>query len=71
MRPFSSTVQRYQHLRGDMIREGRERYGDLLYMLGRRSPYQNVHGSNLDGPSEKWKPTLTVVRTVIKYALKI
>jgi hypothetical protein len=61
---------RYDQLRGGMIREGGERYGDLSYMLGGRSSYQNHDGSSLDGLIEKWKPNLSVVRTVIKFALK-
>jgi hypothetical protein len=69
-RHFLFHCQRYQHLRGDTIREARERYGDLSYMLGGRSSHHNVHGSSLDEPIEKWKPNLIVVRTVIKYALQ-
>jgi ribonuclease HI len=68
-RHFLFHCQRYQHLRGDMIKEGGERYGNLSYMLGGRSSYQNPDGSNPDGPIEKWKPNLTVVRAVIKFAL--
>jgi hypothetical protein len=53
-----------------MITEGRGRYGDLSYMLGGRSSYLNPDGSSPDGPIDKWKPNLTVVRTVVKFALK-
>jgi hypothetical protein len=52
-----------------MIREGKGRYGDLSYMLGGRSSHQTADRSNLDGPIEKWKPNLAVVKTVIKFAL--
>lgn len=69
-RHFLFHCQRYQHLRGDMIKEGGERYGDLSYMLGGRSFYQGPDGSSPDGPIEKWKPNLIAVRTVIKFALK-
>jgi ribonuclease HI len=69
-RHFLFHCQRYQHLRGDMIKEGGERYGNLSYMLGGRSSYQNPDGSSRDGPIERWKPNLTVVRAVIKFALK-
>ncbi|KAF2803089.1 uncharacterized protein BDZ99DRAFT_468440 [Mytilinidion resinicola] len=53
-----------------MVREGKERYGDLSYMLGGQSSQVNLNGSNPDGPIEKWKPNVKMVRTVIKYALK-
>ncbi|PVH68485.1 hypothetical protein DL98DRAFT_506825, partial [Cadophora sp. DSE1049] len=53
-----------------MIMEGKRLYGDLLYMLGGRSSLLNPDGSSPDGLIEKWKPNLTVVRTVIKFALK-
>jgi hypothetical protein len=53
-----------------MITEGTGRYGDLLYMLGGRSSYINPNGSSPDGPIEKWKPNLIVVKIVIKFALK-
>jgi hypothetical protein len=45
-----------KHLRGDMIKEGGERYGILSYVLGGRSSYQNPDGPCPDGSIEKWKP---------------
>ncbi|KAF2195831.1 hypothetical protein K469DRAFT_543471, partial [Zopfia rhizophila CBS 207.26] len=69
-RHFLLHCQRYQHLYEDMIREGKEHYGDLSYMLGGRSSYINPNRSSPDGLIEKWKPNVTMVRTVIKYALK-
>jgi hypothetical protein len=62
---FSSTVHDINSAVA-AIREGTARYGNLSYMLGGRSSHQNVHESSLDGPIEKWKPDLTVVKTVIK-----
>lgn len=61
---------RYQSLRGDMFDAGGRRYGDLSYMLGGRSSYQNVDESNPDGPIEKWKPDLAMVRAIVKFALQ-
>ncbi|MAD87284.1 MAG: hypothetical protein CL912_30355 [Deltaproteobacteria bacterium] len=69
-RHFLFHCRRYQHLRGDMIMEGKRRYGDLSYMLGGRSSLLNPDGSSPDGPIDKWKPNLTVVRSVIKFTLK-
>jgi hypothetical protein len=69
-RHFLFHCQRYQHLRDDMIREGKGPYGDLSYMLGGRSSYQNPDRSNPEGPEHQWKPNLKVVRTVIKFALE-
>ena len=68
-RHFLFHCPRYEHLRGDMITKAGQRYGDLSYMLGGRSSHQNADGSSRDGPVEKWKADLTVVRTVIKFAL--
>jgi ribonuclease HI len=62
--------QRYQYLRGDMIREGKERYGDLSYMLGGRSNHRKPDGSDIDGPKEKWKPNVAAVRATIKFAVR-
>lgn len=69
-RHFLLHCPRYQSLRGGMVDVGGRRYGDLSYMLGGRSSYQNVDGSNPDGPIEKWKPDLAMVRAVIKFALQ-
>jgi hypothetical protein len=49
-----------------MIKEGKERYGDLSYMLGGRSNHRKPDGSDLDGPREKWKPNVAAVRVTIK-----
>lgn len=70
-RHFLLHCARYEHLRDDMVRKGGKRYGDLSYMLGGGSSYQDVHGSSPDGPIEKWKPNLPVVRAVIKVAIEI
>jgi hypothetical protein len=67
---FLFHCHRYQHLRGEMVREGKERYGDLSYMLGGRSSQKKPDGSNLDGPREKWKPNVAAVRATIKFARK-
>ncbi|OCK86353.1 hypothetical protein K432DRAFT_284840, partial [Lepidopterella palustris CBS 459.81] len=67
---FLLHCQRYQHLCKDMINEGKERYGDLSYILGGRWSHVNSDGLSPDGPIEKWKPNVTMVRIVIKYAVK-
>lgn len=69
-RHFLFRCQRYQHLRGDMIQQAQDRYGDLSYMLGGRTPYLNPDGSSPDGPIEHWKPNLDTVRAAIKFAFK-
>ncbi|KAF2752510.1 hypothetical protein EJ05DRAFT_424285, partial [Pseudovirgaria hyperparasitica] len=66
-RHFLLHCRRHEHLRGDVIKEGQGRYGDLSYMLGGRSPYLNPDGSSPDGPLKDWSPNLDMVRTVIKY----
>ena len=54
----------------DMIRAGGRRYGDLSYMLGRRSPLQRPNGSIMDGSLEQWAPDVSLVLSVIRFALK-
>ncbi len=44
-----------------MIREGKERYGALSYMLGGMSKHKKPDGSDIDGPKEKWKPNVAAV----------
>lgn len=66
---FYCIVDNISHLRDDMIREAHDQYRDLSYMLGGRSRCCRPDGSNLDGPVEKWKPNVAVVRAVIKFAL--
>ncbi|KAH8691057.1 hypothetical protein GQ44DRAFT_720130 [Phaeosphaeriaceae sp. PMI808] len=51
-----------------MIKEAQDRYDDLSYMLGGRSPHTNPDGSSPDGPLNQWKPNLVVVRATIKFA---
>jgi hypothetical protein len=53
-----------------MVREGKERYRDLSYILGGRSSHKKPDGSDLDGPREKWKPNVATVRATIKFAGK-
>ncbi|KAF2752495.1 hypothetical protein EJ05DRAFT_481230 [Pseudovirgaria hyperparasitica] len=47
-RHFLLHCRRHEHLRGDVIKEGQGRYGDLSYMLGGISPYLNPDGSSPD-----------------------
>ncbi|KAF9728334.1 hypothetical protein PMIN01_13513 [Paraphaeosphaeria minitans] len=51
-----------------MIREAGDRYGDLSYKVGGRSPHTNPDGSSPDGPINQWKPNLDVVYATIKFA---
>jgi hypothetical protein len=51
------------NLQGDMIKERKERYGGLSYILGRRSAHMDTDGLNFDGLIERWKPNMIVVRT--------
>ena len=53
-----------------MVKEGKGHYGDLSYMLGGRSSHANPDEASPDGTIEKWKPNVTAVRTVIKFALR-
>jgi hypothetical protein len=69
-RHFVLHCQPHQHLRADMIRAGGRRYGDLSYVLGGRSSLQRRNGSNADGPPEQWAPDISVVMSVIRFALK-
>lgn len=52
-----------------MISKCGERYGDLSYMLGGRSSLRRPDGLNPDGAAEKWKPKLSVVKAVVRFAL--
>lgn len=67
-RHFLFQYQRYTHLRGDIIKEARDRHGDLSYMLGGRSPHTNPDGSSPDRPTKHWKPNQDMVRETIKFA---
>ena len=53
-----------------MIKECKERYGDLSYILGGRSSHKKPDGSDLDGPRERWKPNVAAVRATVKFAMK-
>jgi ribonuclease HI len=69
VRHFLLHCQRFQNLRAEMMEEAQDRYGDLSYMLGGRSLSRHADGTWLDGPVEKWKPNLGVVKAVIRYAV--
>ena len=68
-RHFLFHCPHYQQYRDDLVKEAGNRYGDLSFMLRGRSSYQRPDGSSPDGPQDKWKPNLPVVRAVIRYTL--
>jgi hypothetical protein len=61
--------------RADERRELREtvgdRSGDVPYLLGGWGPRKDVKkGQLLDGPKEKWKPDVEVVKATIRFLEK-
>jgi hypothetical protein len=48
-----------------------DRWGDLPYALGGWSGRTNGRsGRQVDGPCEKWKPNLKVIKTMIQFVRK-
>jgi hypothetical protein len=48
-----------------------DRWGDLVYALGGRSGRRDGRaGHFVDGPREKWKPNLQVIKATIQYVMK-
>jgi hypothetical protein len=45
-----------------------ERFGDLSYALGGYSSRQEG-GKSIDGPIERWKPDISMVRATIQFAI--
>ena len=45
------------------------RWGDLSYMLGGWNSWKDRRGNTMDGPKEKWKPSIPTVKAVIKFAI--
>ena len=45
------------------------RWGDLSYMLGGWNSWKDRRGNSLDGPKEDWKPSVSTVKAVIKFAM--
>jgi hypothetical protein len=50
-----------------MRQQHEERFGDLSYALGGYSSRQEG-GESIDGPIERWKPDINVVRATIQFA---
>ena len=45
------------------------RWGDLSYMLGGWNSWKDRGGSTLDSPRENWRPSVSTVKVVIKFAM--
>jgi len=44
-----------------------DRFGDLLYALGGYL-HRQEGGRNINGPIKRWKPDISVVKAIIKFA---
>lgn len=45
------------------------RWGDLSHMLGGWNSWKDRRGKTLDGPKEKWRPSVSIVKAVIKFIM--
>jgi hypothetical protein len=45
----------------------KERAGDVPFLLGGWAKKRNSKGQLVDGPKEKWKPDLDVVKATIRF----
>ena len=57
----------WQTLRQKLKDEAKERWNDLSFLLGGWSGQRNKKGELIDGPKEKWKPNLAVVKATINF----
>jgi ribonuclease HI len=64
---FLFSCSRWVRQRAKLRRQHGERFGDLSYALGGYSNRQEG-GENIDGPIERWKPDIDVVRATIEFA---
>jgi hypothetical protein len=69
VRHFLLHCQKYQQLRNEMIEKAGKHYGDLSHMLGGKGRPQAPGTSETGKGQKSWKPDVTVVKTVIRFAL--
>ncbi|KAF2462633.1 uncharacterized protein BDR25DRAFT_248431, partial [Lindgomyces ingoldianus] len=65
---FLFCCRRWERPRQKLRMQLGERFGDLSYTLGGYSSRQEG-GESIDGPIERWKPDIEVVRATIQFAM--
>jgi hypothetical protein len=62
---------RWAEERGELRAAAGDRSGDISYLLGGWGSKKNIRtGQLLDGPKEKWKPDLAVVKATVRFLEK-
>jgi hypothetical protein len=62
---------RWAAKRGELLATVGDRPGDVPYLLGGYGSKKDIRtGQLLDGPKEKWKPDLVVVKATIRFLEK-
>jgi hypothetical protein len=65
--PLLFSCRRWVQQRAKLRQQHGEWFGDLSYALG-GYPSRREGGENIDGPIERWKPDIDVVRATIEFA---
>jgi hypothetical protein len=66
---FLFCCRRWEEQRRQLRLQHGERFGDLSYALGGFSS-RKKGGQSIDGPIERWKPDIDVVRATIEFAME-
>jgi hypothetical protein len=64
---FLFSCRRWEQQRTKLREQHGDRFGDLSYALGGYSSRQEG-GRNIDGPIERWKPDISIVKATIQFA---
>jgi hypothetical protein len=64
---FLFACKRWRQQRAKLRQQHGQRFGELLYALGGYSSRQE-EGQNIDGPIERWEPSMQAVRATIEFA---
>jgi hypothetical protein len=57
---------RWAEERKELRTVAKQRAGDVSFLLGGRGKKQDCKGQSVDGPKEKWRPDLEVVKATIR-----
>lgn len=61
----------WRDLRRELVAEAGTRWGDISFLLGGWNGWGDQHTRKpVDGPKEKWKPNLAVVKATIQFLQK-
>ena len=67
IRHVISACVRWAEERRELQVVAKERAGDVPFLLGGWGPKKNSKGQLVDGPKEKWRPDLEVVKATIRF----